>query len=96
MARKQDIEHTEAVAVYGDEENPSPAFRPVLPGKIPRIRTAKDAKKLLGRLISSFARGEVANNDAKDLAYLLSVYVTTCTAADIEERIEALEKGAKR
>lgn len=92
MARKRATEQAEAVEVYGDEENPSPPFRPVIPGTIPRIRTAKDARRLYGRLISGFTRGEIASDDARTLAYLLTGYIQTCTAAEIEERIEALEK----
>jgi len=91
MARKQAIETAEAVTVVTDAGNPSPAFRPVLPGTIPRIRTAKDAKKLLGRIISGFTRGEVASDDAKTLAYLLSTYVQIHGAMEYEQRLEALE-----
>jgi len=97
MARKQATEQAEAVQVQTDAGNPSPpAFRPVIAGNIPRIRTAKDAKKLYSRLISGFCKGEIAGDDAKTLAYLLSGFIQTCTAAEIEERIEALEKGSTK
>ena len=74
-----------------DAENPSP---PILSGAIPRIRTARDAKKLLGRLIASFTRGEVHGDDAKTLAYLLSTFVQIGTAVEFEDRLEALEGKA--
>lgn len=92
MARKQDTDRPEVIEAVADVVIPSPpAFRPVLSGNIPRIRTAKDAKKILGRLISSFTRGEVASDDAKTLAYLLSTFVQIHAAVEIEERLEALE-----
>lgn len=93
MAEKA-IEQPEAVTVYDDTGNPSPpAFRPVLPGKIPRIRTARDARKLFGRLISQFTKGEVASEDARTLCYLLTGYIQACATAEIEERLQALEKA---
>lgn len=93
MAKKQDIENAEAIEVYTDAGNPSPSFRPVLTGNVPRIRTAKDARKLYGRLISQFTRGEVAGEDARTLAYLLSGFIQACAASEIEERVEALERS---
>ena len=93
MAREQAIENPEAVTVYADTGNPSPSFRPVLGGKVPRIRNAKDAKKLLGRLISAFTKGETNSEDARTLAYLVQVYVQACVPAEIEERLDQYEKA---
>lgn len=92
MARKPPAEVNQALEVHADTANP-PLFRPVVSGPVPRIRTAKDAKKLYGRLISQFTQGEVASDDARTLAYLLSGFVQACAAADIENRIAALERS---
>ena len=95
MASKTPSEDAQAVGVYGGRGNPSPpAFRPVL-SAFPRIRTAKDARKAYGRIIAAFTRGEIAGDDAKTLAYLLSGYLQACTASEFEERIEALERNKK-
>ena len=93
MARKTKAESEQAIEVHTDTGNPSPpAFRPVLPGAVPRIRTAKDARKLYGRLISQFTQGAVASEDARTLAYLLQGFIQSCTAAEIEERLDRIEK----
>jgi len=57
-----------------------------------RVRNLKDAKKLLGRLLVAFQRKEVDNRDAKDLAYLVSVYVQVLKDAELEQRIAKLEE----
>ena len=94
MARKPASDDAQAVEVYEGRGNPSPAFRPVI-SAFPRIRTAKDARKAYGRIIAAFTRGELAGDDAKTLAYLLAGFLQSCTAAEIEERIEALERIKK-
>ena len=59
-----------------------------------RVRNLRDAKKLLSRLLVSFQRGEVEGREAKDLAYLLSVFVQVVKDAELEKRIDRLEERA--
>jgi hypothetical protein len=66
-------------------KTPSLAERPI------RIRTLRDARRLMGRIIVAFQRGEIGGRDAKDLAYLISVYVQVAKNADLEDRIINLE-----
>ncbi len=57
-----------------------------------RVKNLKDAKKLLGRLLVAFQRGEIGGRDAKDLAYLLSVWVQIVKDVELEERLKNLEQ----
>ncbi len=56
-----------------------------------RVKNLKDAKKLLSRLLVSFQREEVDSRQAKDLAYLISVFIQAVKDAELEERIKVLE-----
>lgn len=64
---------------------------PVFPGKPINPRDGRSARRLLGRVIVAFQKGEIDNQNAKDLAYLLSVYVQMCQQVEIEERLKKLE-----
>jgi hypothetical protein len=75
------------LALQGDRRN-SPALlkeRPI------RVGNLKDAKKLLARLLVAFQRGEIDGRDAKDLAYLLSVFIQLAKDVELEERVKQLE-----
>lgn len=61
----------------------------------PKVKDLKSAKRLLGRLISKFISGDIKNQDAKDLAYLLSIFVSIEKDSVIEERIKSLEEKIK-
>ena len=61
-----------------------------------RVSSIKDARRLLSRLISQLQQGTVLSRDAKDLTYLLSIYVQITRESDLEERLEALEKQTVR
>lgn len=56
-----------------------------------RVRSGKDAKKLLSRLLVAFQRGEVANDEARTIAHLLSVFIQIEKEIELLERIEKLE-----
>ncbi|MCX6141989.1 MAG: hypothetical protein NTZ35_02095 [Ignavibacteriales bacterium] len=56
-----------------------------------KVKNLRDAKKLLSRILVAFQRGELEGREAKDLAYLLSVWVQIVKDADLEERIRLLE-----
>ena len=65
---------------------------PLLPGKVVTVRCARDAKRLFTKLINEFQRGRILSREAKDLCYLLTGFMTACVNADLEERLERLEK----
>jgi hypothetical protein len=57
-----------------------------------RIKTLKDARRLLGKLIYEFQKGNIHNQDAKDLTYMLISYVAILKDSELEERLIALEE----
>ena len=57
-------------------------------------RTAAQAKRLLSKLISGFIRGQVEGENARTLAYLISIFVQIIRDSDFEKRLQALEQGA--
>lgn len=59
------------------------------------VRDARSAKRLLGRLIVAMQKREVLGSEAKDLCYLLSVFVQIHRDSDLEERIVKLEREQK-
>lgn len=59
------------------------------------VRDARSAKRLLGRLIVALQKREITGCEAKDLCYLLSVYVQIHRESDLEERIVKLERDQK-
>lgn len=56
-----------------------------------KINSAKQAKRLLSRLIYQLQTKEVTGQDAKDIAYLLSIYIQVFNQMELEERIKKLE-----
>ena len=66
------------------------ALRPV------KISTARDAKRLAARLIHGFQEQTITSQDAKDLMYLIISYIQIVRQTEIEDRLNALEKGGCR
>lgn len=63
------------------------------PVKIPsRITNIRQAKRILSSLISEFVKGSITNQDAKDLAYLLSTFVSIIKDAELEQKLSLMEK----
>ena len=60
--------------------------------KIRPPRTLKDAKELLGSLISAFLKRQLDGNDARTLCYMITSFTVVCTQSDLEVRIKNLEK----
>jgi hypothetical protein len=57
-----------------------------------KVNKLKDGRRLLSRLIHQLQTGQVSGQVAKDLCYLLTTYVNVFRTAELEQRIEALEK----
>ncbi len=74
--------------------NPNPTHIPLLDVDIP-VTNLKNAKRLMSKLISNFISRRIINQDAKDLCYMISVFVTVVKEAEIEERIKKLEEKIK-
>lgn len=60
-----------------------------------KILKAKDVKKVLSQLISSFIKGQIKSDEAKSLCYLCQSYITVLQQVDFEERLDQLEKEVK-
>ncbi len=56
------------------------------------IRTVKDAKKMLGKIIHAFQLGKVKTEEVKTLAYLLTSWVNIVRDVEYEERLKAVER----
>lgn len=87
---KEKRKSVKSIVKKGVNSNP----QPLLDIKI-NVTNLKSAKRLLSKLISKFISGEIINQDAKDLAYLVSVYVSVVKDVEIEERIKKLEEKIK-
>jgi hypothetical protein len=59
------------------------------------IKTLKDARRLLSKLISEFRRGELTSPEARVLTYMLTSYVSIYNQSDLEERLQKLEDSVK-
>lgn len=64
----------------------TPPLRPV------KVRSLKDAKRLLSRLIVQLQSGQVTGQAAKDLTYLLSVFLQLVRDHELEQRIKRIEQ----
>lgn len=57
-----------------------------------KVNNVKQAKKLLSKLIYGLQTGEIEGRKAKDLTYLLSVFITIVKETEFDERLKELEK----
>jgi hypothetical protein len=60
---------------------------------IPAINSAKDAAALMGALLSAVAEGAVTPDEAERVTRIVDAYVRTLETADLESRLEALERA---
>jgi len=95
MAKKVRIGEESSLKVIKMNED-NPGYTPLFVGKPVRITKVRDAKRLLSKLILGFQKGEIKNQDAKDLTYMLISYVNICTQVDFETRLRSLEEQTKR
>jgi len=94
MAETKQIERLEVPKVLTLRRNTANSPRSLKEKPI-RVKNLRDAKKLLARLLVAFQRQELDGRKAKDLAYLLSVYVSIVKDSDLEERLRILEERTR-
>ena len=58
---------------------------------LPALRSAKDARDALAAVAAAVADGEMLPGEGEALVKLLAAYVRTAAAAELEERVAALE-----
>lgn len=61
--------------------------------KAVKVRTIKDAKRLMSKLITAFQEKTIDGRDAKDMAYLLTVFLQIVKDFELEKRVEEIEKA---
>ncbi len=57
-----------------------------------RLKDARSAKKLLATLINQLYRGEISGDTARDMGYLVKIFLDAVESSDIEKRLSALEE----
>jgi len=60
--------------------------------KCSKVTNVKEARRLLSKIIECFCKGTLDNKDAKDLCYILSVFITVIKETEFDERLQALEE----
>ena len=63
--------------------------------EIPEMQRADDAVDALGAIINAAANGEIAPSEGAAVASLIDAYVRTINVADLESRLETIEKDLK-
>jgi hypothetical protein len=58
-------------------------------------KNIKDAKRILSKLISAFIKGEIEDQRAKTLCYLLNSFVMIIKENDFEIRLKLLETNMR-
>lgn len=88
MAQNEKQKQANALQVIDLKQTPGPG--PMF-NKIVRVRDARSARRLMGKIILEFQKKTINSEDAKTLSYLVSTFLQACTISDIEERIKFLE-----
>ena len=57
-----------------------------------RLNSARDAHKLLSKMINERRRNEIDGQECRDIGYLLRILLDSIEAGELEDRIENLEK----
>ena len=58
-----------------------------------RVNSARDAQKLLSRMINERRRGDIGSEECRDVGYLVKIFLDAFDAGELEERITELEKS---
>lgn len=74
-----------------DETGPPTPDKPPVRRAVP-LRTARDARKLLGRLVNEVRRDEFDSQKASRIGYLVSVFLRSVETDEIAQRVDAIEK----
>jgi hypothetical protein len=55
------------------------------------VRTVRDAKKMLAKLIHGFQLKQIDGDDSKTMTYMIVSFVNICRDNDLEQRLRDLE-----
>ena len=59
-----------------------------------RIRSVKDARRLLARVLKQLQLQQISESRAKTISYVANSYAKLFEVSELEERVEELEKSA--
>ncbi|MDR3596494.1 hypothetical protein [Clostridium sp.] len=68
---------------------------PLVISGITAPKNIKEAKRILSKLISAFIKGDIEDQKAKTLCYLLNSFVMIIRDNDFENRLQLLETNMK-
>jgi hypothetical protein len=74
----------------GEAPPPPPEKAPVR--RAVPLRTARDARKLLGRLVNEVRRDEIDAQKASRIGYLIGIYLKSVETDELAQRLERIEK----
>ena len=60
-----------------------------------RLQNAKQAKEFLQHTINAFDKGEISEPKARTLGYLIKIFLDTYQVADVQDKVEELERLVK-
>ena len=69
---------------------------PPILSKPQKVNNIKQAKKLLSKLIYALQTNEIDGRKAKDLCYLLSVFIGIVKDCELENRLDKLEQQTEQ
>jgi hypothetical protein len=78
-----------------NENTGIPEAVPPCPGgkrRAVRLRSARDARKLLGRLINEVRRDEIDAQKAARIGYLVGIFIKSVETDELEKRVVDLER----
>jgi len=80
-----------AKEVYAHCLEPKPRD-PLVTFKMPKLKTADDAKRAIAAIIKATADGELTPSEARDMAALVETFARAHEIAELEERLVAIEE----
>lgn len=81
-----------AIRICLDRLAPPAKDRPV-PFKVQRMETSADAVKAVSAILGAVAAGDLTPYEAGEVMKIIDVYARTLQTAEIEERVERLERA---
>ncbi len=61
-----------------------------------RLRTARDARKFLAKLVNELYRREISSDQAAKMGFLLGIFLKSIEVDELETRLRALEDFKER
>ena len=89
--QKKTGKEPKVLQITGDDYTPTP----LIP-KPRQIRNASGARRLMSEVLFRFQKNEISARAAKDLSYLIQIFLQTTRSSVEEEKFVELEKKVNR